>query len=183
MSKIGRQPINLPEGVKVKAADGEIVVTGPKGTLSAKLAREIKIISEGNRVKVEAKSKSRKARMMHGTTRALIANMAKGVDEGWTKELELVGTGYRSEISGNKLVILVGFSHPVEMEIPEELSVKAEKTNIEIKGIDKEKVGQFAAKVRAIRPPEPYKGKGIRYKDEEVRRKPGKAAKGPGIMA
>ena len=183
MSRIGKQPIKILEDVTVKVADRDIVVKGPKGELTFELVREVQVEQKDDSLVVSVKNKSRKARMMHGTTRALISNMIKGVKDGWTRELELVGTGYRSENSGNKLVIIVGFSHPVEMEIPEGLTVKADKTKITIEGIDKELVGKFAAKVRAVRPPEPYKGKGIRYKDEVVRRKPGKAAKGPGAMA
>lgn len=183
MSRIGKQPIKILEEVAVKITDREVLVKGPKGELTQKIIREIKVEQEDNKIIVSTKNKSRRARMMHGTTRALISNMIKGVKDGWTKELEMVGTGYRAEISGDKLILTVGFSHPVEMEIPKGLTASVEKTNIKIEGIDKELVGKFAAKVRAVRKPEPYKGKGIRYKDEVVRRKPGKAAKGAGAVA
>ena len=182
MSKIGKLPIKLPEGVKVSIEKKSVKVVGPKGELELKLPREIELVQKNGEVLVEVRSKSKNSKALHGTVRAHLSNMIKGVTKGWSKELEMVGTGYRSEVSGNDLILTVGFSHPVKMEIPKELSIKTEKTSIIIEGIDKELVGQMAAKIRAIRPPEPYKGKGIKYKDEVVRRKPGKAAKGPGVM-
>lgn len=180
MSKIGKQPIKLPEGVKVEVSEKTVSVTGPKGTLTRDIFRGIAVVKKGGQLEVIDKKKTTRSRAMHGTTRALIANMVKGVSDGWTKTLEMVGAGYKTQVSGKTLVLNVGFSHPVEIEIPEGISVRVEKTDITIDGIDREVVGQFAAKVRSTRPPEPYKGKGIRYKDEEVRRKPGKAAKTQG---
>jgi len=183
MSKIGKLSIKLPDEVKVSIEKKSVKVIGPKGELEVKLPREIALVEKDGEVLVEVKSKSKNSNALHGTIRALVANMVKGVTKGWSKELELIGTGYRSEVSGNELILTVGFSHPVKMEISEGLTIKSEKTTITIEGTDKELVGQMAAKVRAIRPPEPYKGKGIKYVDEVVRRKPGKAAKGPGAAA
>lgn len=180
MSRIGKLPVEIPEGVDVKVEAGTVVVKGQKGVLEKKLPREIGVEISGNTINVIAKSKSKNSRMLHGTYRVLISNMMIGVTQGWIKELELVGTGYRSELTGDKLVLTVGFSHPVEIAKPEGITFKVEKTAITIEGIDKELVGQVAANIRDIRPPEPYKGKGIRYKDEVVRRKAGKAAKAQG---
>lgn len=183
MSKIGKQPIKLPEGVNVEVSKKAISVTGPKGTLARDLPRGIVVVKREGQLEVVNKRKTTRSRAMHGTTRAHISNMVKGVSVGWTKILEIVGAGYKTEVSGKTLVLNVGFSHSVEIEIPEGISVRTEKTEITIEGIDRELVGHFAAKVRSVRPPEPYKGKGIRYKDEEVRRKPGKAAKTQGVQA
>lgn len=177
MSRIGRQPINLPDGVDVTLEGSNITVKGPKGSLKKEIPSNLSVKVNDNKVVVDPKRKDRGTKMMHGTYRALIANMVVGVSDGWSKELELVGTGYRTQLNGDKLVLTVGFSHPVELEIPKDLIVKVDKTNIAIDGLDKELVGQFAAEVRAVRPPEPYKGKGIKYKDEVVRRKAGKAAR------
>jgi large subunit ribosomal protein L6 len=178
MSKVGKAPIEIPDNVEVAVDGNTVSVKGPRGELARGFPSSITVKVEGSKVVVEAKNKS--AIAMHGTSRALIANMVKGVSEGWTKELEMVGTGYRAETKGNDLVLTVGYSHPVTIEGPEGISFKVEKLNITVEGVDKELVGQVAAKIRAIRPPEPYKGKGIKYKDEVVRRKPGKAAKAAG---
>ena len=153
MSKIGKQPIELPKGVNVEISEKAISVTGPKGTLARDLPRGIEVVKREGQLEVVNKRK---------TTRSM------------------VGAGYKTQVSGRTIILNVGFSHSVEIEIPEEISVRTEKTEIMIEGIDREVVGSFAAKVRSTRPPEPYKGKGIRYKDEEVRRKPGKAAKTQG---
>lgn len=180
MSKIGKQPIELPKGVNVEISEKAISVTGPKGTLARDLPRGIEVVKREGQLEVVNKRKTTRSRAMHGTTRAHISNMVKGVSAGWAKTLEMVGAGYKTQVSGRTIILNVGFSHSVEIEIPEEISVRTEKTEIMIEGIDREVVGSFAAKVRSTRPPEPYKGKGIRYKDEEVRRKPGKAAKTQG---
>jgi large subunit ribosomal protein L6 len=182
MSRVGKIPVEIPEEVKVKIEGKTIKVSGPKGELEREIPREVSVSSRDDEVIVEPKSKSKLARSLYGTMRAHIKNMIKGVKEGWTKELEMVGTGYRASVSGNKLVLTIGFSHPVEIEAPEGISFNVEKTNITIEGIDIEKVGEMAAKIRDVRPPEPYKGKGIKYKDEVVSRKPGKAAKGEGTV-
>jgi len=183
MSRIGKLPVTIPETVEVSASNGVIIVKGPKGELKREFPRDIKIELKENEVLVAPKGESKTARAMHGTWRALIANMVKGVLEGWSKQLELVGTGYRAEGSENNLVLAIGYSHPVEMKAPEGIKFNIQKTLITIEGIDKELVGQVAAKIRDIRPPEPYKGKGIKYIDEVVRRKPGKAAKAQGAAA
>ena len=176
-------PINLPDNVKLEIVHSSLKVIGPKGELERNIAKGIMVEEKDGKVLISKKNDNPKLKALHGTTRALVANMVKGVVEGWSKTLELVGTGYRAELSGNKLVINIGFSHPVEFVAPEGVDFKVEKTLITIEGIDKELVGLVAAKIRAIRPPEPYKGKGIRYQGEEVRRKPGKAAKAQGAAA
>jgi len=177
MSKIGKQPIDLPDNVQVEMGRKKIKVVGPKGSLELVLPDKITVRVDGKQALVEPEVINERTRVLHGTFRSLVFNMVKGVSEGWSKQLELVGTGYRAEVSGGKLIINVGYSHPIEVEAPEGISFKVEKNIITIEGIDKEKVGQIAAKIRSFRPPEPYKGKGIKYIDEVVRRKAGKAAK------
>ena len=180
MSRIGKLPVILPETVEISVSDGVVCIKGPKGEIKRKLPREIKIEVGKKEILIKPKGNSKTARAMHGTWRALVANMVKGVSEGWSKELELVGTGYRAEGSERDLTLAIGYSHPVKMTAPEGISFTIQKTFIKIEGIDKELVGQVAAKIRDVRPPEPYKGKGIKYIDEIVRRKPGKAAKAQG---
>ena len=175
MSRVGKKPIEIPQGVNLEVSEKKVVVKGPKGELSLNLKPGVVVEVEDNLIKVKIKNPKNKA--MHGTTRAILANMVKGVLEGWEKELEVVGTGYRCEARDNALILTVGFSHPVEIKAPENNEFKTEKNKITVSGIDKEEVGKIADIIRKVRPPEPYKGKGIRYKDEEVRRKPGKAAK------
>lgn len=183
MSKIGKLPIKLPEGVKVEI-DGQVLrVIGPKGSLERRLPEEVGLEKSEDNLRVLLKEQTKRGKSIYGTTRTIISNMVKGVSEGWSKTLELVGTGYRGEVSGTKLILNVGFSHPVIIEAPEGISFAVEKNDIIIEGADKEQVGQIAAKIRSIRPPEPYKGKGIKYKDEVVRRKPGKAVKAVGGTA
>ncbi len=175
MSRIGNRIINVPESVTVTEENGYVVVKGPKGTLQEKLLEGITIKQENNQIILERKSDIYKAN--HGTMNALITNMIKGVTEGFQKALEIIGVGYRFNVQGKKLTINAGYSHPVEMEVPEGLTVESSSnTEITVKGIDKIKVGEFAANIRKVRMPEPYKGKGIRYKDEHVRRKEGKKA-------
>ena len=183
MSRVGKVPINVPEEVKVDVSGKMVKVTGAKGTLNLEVPRELGVELADEGIVVSAKSSSKLAKSMHGTYRALISNMVTGVTQGYEKKLELVGAGYRASLSGNKLVLQVGFSHPVEFEAPEGITFKVEKNFVTIEGIDKHEVGQVAANVRAVRPPEPYKGKGIKYEDEIVRRKPGKAAKAQGAEA
>jgi large subunit ribosomal protein L6 len=176
VSRIGKKPISLPAGVKV-TVDGNIVtVQGPKGTLVQTLPEGITITEEDNQVLVQRANDNKQQRAFHGLTRALIANMVEGVTNGFEKKLELVGVGYRAQMQGKKLVISIGFSHPVEIDAPEgiEFEVPAP-TRITIKGINKQLVGNTAAHIRAIRKPEPYKGKGIKYENEHIRRKAGKA--------
>lgn len=175
MSRIGNRKIEVPTGVTVNYENGTVTVTGPKGSLSQVMLKGITMEQKDNIITLTRKSDAVKA--MHGTMNALLQNMIKGVTEGYEKALEIVGVGYRFNVSGNKLTINAGYSHPVEMIIPEGLSVEAQSnTEITIKGIDKVLVGEFAANVRKVRRPEPYKGKGIRYKDEHIRRKEGKKA-------
>ncbi len=176
MSRIGKKPISLPVGVKVTVDGNTVTVQGPKGTLEQILPEGITISQEDNQVLVERANDNKQQRAFHGLTRALIANMVEGVTNGFEKKLELVGVGYRAQMQGKKLVISIGFSHPVEIDASEgiEFEVPAP-TRITIKGIDKQLVGNTAAHIRAIRKPEPYKGKGIKYENEYIRRKAGKA--------
>ena len=175
MSRIGNRIITVPEGVTVELTDGIVTVKGPKGELTQPMLKDITMKQEENQIVLERKNENAKA--MHGTMNALISNMIKGVTEGYAKTLEIIGVGYRFNVQGQKLVVSAGYSHPVNMEIPAGLTVEANgNTEITIKGIDKVLVGEFAAKVREVRQPEPYKGKGIRYKDEHIVRKEGKKA-------
>lgn len=178
MSRIGLKPIEIPEGVEVQINGSYVKVKGPKGELSRDLHEDMIIKLEDNNVVVERKNDQKEQRALHGTTRSLISNMVEGVKNGYEKQLEIIGVGYRAQKQGNKLVIGAGYSHPVEMEQIDGIEFDVPtNTQITVKGIDKELVGAIAAKIRAVRPPEPYKGKGIRYKDEHVRRKEGKTAK------
>lgn len=178
MSRIGNKLITVPEKVTVEVNDGnEVTVKGPKGTLTRKFSDLMDIQVNGNEVKVVRPNDQKLTKQLHGTTRALLHNMIVGVSEGFTKDLELVGIGYRTAVKGSTLTLNVGFSHPVDIEIEEGLTVTCPSANaIKVEGIDKQQVGQFAAEVRKVRKPEPYKGKGIRYKGENVRRKEGKTA-------
>ena len=175
MSRIGNRKLVIPAGVTVENKDNMIKVTGPKGSLELELKKGLNVTVEGEELTITRENEQLKA--MHGTTNANIQNMIVGVSKGYEKGLEIIGVGYRFNVQGKKLVISAGYSHPVEMEIPEGLTVEANgNTEITVKGIDKVLVGEFAANVRKVRQPEPYKGKGIRYKDEHVRRKEGKKA-------
>ncbi|MBQ1620724.1 MAG: 50S ribosomal protein L6 [Oscillospiraceae bacterium] len=176
MSRIGRMPVVIPAGVEVSIEDGNLItVKGPKGTLTQKLSPKMTISMEGNEVHVARPNDEKENRALHGLTRALLHNMVVGVTEGYKKELEINGVGYRAAKEGNKLILTIGYSHPVEVaEIPG-ISIEVPSANkIVISGCDKQMVGQFAAEVREKRPPEPYKGKGIKYVDEVIRRKVGK---------
>lgn len=176
MSRIGKKPISLPAGVEIKIDGNRITVKGPKGDLTQDIPEQISIVHEENEIRVMRSSDNKKHRALHGLTRALVANMVEGVTKGFEKRLELVGVGYRAQLQGKKLVISAGYSHPVEVEPPDgiEFEVPAV-TKIVVKGIDKQLVGNTAAHIRAIRKPEPYKGKGIKYENEVIRRKAGKA--------
>lgn len=178
MSRIGRKPITLPEGVDAKIDGQQITIKGPKGTLTRDFHSEMDVKVSDNEIVVTRPSDSKRHRSLHGTTRSIIANMVEGVANGFTKELELVGVGYRAQKKGKNLNLTVGYSHPVEIEPEEgiEFDVPAQ-TSVIVKGIDKERVGATAARVRAVRKPEPYKGKGIKYKDERIIRKEGKTGK------
>ena len=175
MSRIGNRIITIPAGVTVEENEGVVVVKGPKGELKQPMLKDITMTVEGTEVKLERKNENAKA--MHGIMNALINNMIIGVTKGYEKGLEIIGVGYRFNVQGRKLVISAGYSHLVNMEIPEGITVESSSnTEITVKGIDKVLVGEFAANIRKVRSPEPYKGKGIRYKDEHVRRKEGKKA-------
>jgi large subunit ribosomal protein L6 len=181
MSRVGLMPIAVPPGVVVNIKGGEVTVTGPKGELRRQFNPEISITLDDNTLKVSRPSDSRQHRSLHGLTRSLLANMVKGVSRGFEKELEIVGVGYRAEKSGDKLVLRVGYSHLVEVSPLPGVSLAVEGANkIKVMGIDKETVGQMAAEIRAVRPPDAYKGKGIRYAGEVVRLKAGKTGKAVG---
>ena len=175
MSRIGKLPIPLPSGVTAKQTAGQVQVKGPKGTLSAALPPVIAMEVTESEIRFTRPNDKRESRALHGLARALTANLVTGVTTGFSKRLEIQGVGYRASVSGDKLNLLLGFSHPVDMEIPKGLSVAIEGgTQLSVQGMDKQMVGQFAADIRSKRPPEPYKGKGIRYVGEYVRRKVGK---------
>lgn len=179
MSRIGKKPIEVPAGVTVSVdADNVATVKGPKGELVRSFNKDIKIEQEGNVITLTRPSESKEHRTNHGTTRALLANMVTGVSEGFSKTLELVGVGYRAQLQGKKLVLNVGYSHPVEFTPENGVEVEVpSNTKVVVKGISKEQVGALASNIRDVRPPEPYKGKGIRYEGEHVRRKEGKTGK------
>ncbi len=176
MSRIGRQPIKIPKEVKIEVKDSSVSVKGPKGALDFCFGQVIEVETKEDTLLVKRKSNNKFARSLHGTTRAIINNMVKGVIEGFKKELEIVGVGYKVQMKGKNIDLNIGFSHPTQVSVPEGLKVSLpSNTKITIEGIDKEKVGEFAAKLRRLYPPEPYKGKGIRYVGEDVRKKLGKA--------
>ena len=177
MSRIGNRKLVIPEGVTITEENNVVTVKGPKGELTTKLDENITIKVEGNTLEVLRSNDNTNTKTMHGTINALINNMMTGVTKGFEKGLEIIGVGYRFQLKGNVLVVNAGYSHPVEMEIPNGITVEVpSNTEVTVKGIDKVLVGEFAANIRKVRQPEPYKGKGIRYKDEHVRRKEGKKA-------
>lgn len=176
MSRIGKQPITLPSGVEASHKDGVFTVKGPKGTLTRAIKSDVAIAIDGQTITLSPARETDHARALWGTYASHIANMVEGVTQGFTKKLEIEGVGYRGEVKGQKLVLSLGFSHPVEVEIPEGVTVVVEKGTFTITGIDKDVVGQFAAVVRGYKEPEPYKGKGIRYQGEYIIRKQGKKA-------
>lgn len=178
MSRIGRKPIEIPDGVTVRYENGKIEVKGPKGELARNIHPDMIVKIEDKQITVERPSDNKLHRSLHGTTRSVISNMINGVTEGFSKSLELVGVGYRASKSGNNIVLNVGYSHPVEIEPENNVEFEVpSNTKIVVKGIDKEAVGAIAAKIRAVRKPEPYKGKGIRYEGEWILRKVGKTGK------
>lgn len=176
MSKIGKQPIQIPGGVTVEVNGSTVKVTGPKGEITRNIARGVNIGVKDGVATVSVKGSSKTQMSLHGTTRALLNNDVKGAFQGWIRQLELVGTGFRAEVAGKTLSLTVGFSHPVKIEAPEGINFKVEKMIITVEGANREVVGQVAANVRGVKPPEPYKGKGIKYLEEVIRRKAGKAA-------
>jgi large subunit ribosomal protein L6 len=177
MSRIGRKPISLPEAVTVEIAPGQVAVKGPKGELNQRLSTDMKVEQTDGEVTIQRPTDRGEHRALHGLTRSLIANMVEGVTNGFEKQLEIQGVGYRAQLKGKNLEMALGYSHPVTVEPPEGIEfVVPQPTEIVVKGIDKQLVGQVAADIRKRRPPEPYKGKGIRYRDEHVARKVGKRA-------
>ena len=177
MSRIGRKPVNVPDAVTVTIAPGNIVVKGPKGELAQTYSQDMAVSQEENTILVARPTDRGEHRALHGLTRSLIANMVEGVTDGFEKRLEIQGVGYRAALKGKNLELALGFSHPVSIEAPEGIDFEVpQPTEIIIRGIDKQLVGQVAADIRKRRPPEPYKGKGIRYRDEQVLRKVGKRA-------
>lgn len=179
MSRIGRKPITVPAGVDVTIDGSTVTAKGPKGTLTGTFNKNMTIAKDGDTITVTRPNDEKENRSLHGLTRTLIANMVEGVHNGFSKNLEIVGIGYRANMQGKDLVLSVGYSHTVTMTPPEGITITVPAPNqIVISGPDKQQVGQFASEVRGVRPPEPYKGKGIRYADEYVRRKEGKAGKG-----
>jgi len=178
MSRVGKKPIEIPAGVTVTLNGSVVTVKGPKGELTRSFSPDMEIKVEENVINVVRPSESKEHRTIHGTTRALLANMVEGVSKGFERSLELIGVGYRAQKQGKKLVLNVGYSHPVEIEPEEGIEIEVpSNTKVTVKGISKERVGALAANIRDVRPPEPYKGKGIRYEGEYVRRKEGKTGK------
>ena len=180
MSRIGKRPITVPAKVQIKIDGASISVKGPKGELSRELPSEISVSQEGDVLTVSRRDDSRVCRQMHGLSRSLVSNMVEGVSKGFERKLQLQGVGYRAQVKGKDLVLNVGYSHPVEIPPPSgvQFAIEDKGVTIVVSGYDKEVVGNISAQIRAVRPPEPYKGKGIRYSDEVVRRKAGKAGKG-----
>lgn len=176
MSRIGKQPIHLPEGVEAVISGSNVLIRGPKGELQREFHPNITVTKDERVLSVQPKEASRESSAIWGLTRALLFNMVKGVTEGYSKELEIQGVGYRAQVQGRNLVLSLGFSHQINFPIADGADIKVEGNIMEVSGIDKELVGQIAARIRALRKPEPYKGKGIRYKGEHVRRKVGKKA-------
>jgi large subunit ribosomal protein L6 len=175
MSRVGKVPVQVPSGVTIEVANDVLKAKGKLGELTAPISSEVSVSVEDNVITVTPKDNSKKARSLWGTTRALVSNAVKGVSEGFTVDLEITGVGYRASVEGKNLVLALGFSHPVNYPIPEGVTVKCERpTAISISGSDKQKIGQMAAEVRGFRPPEPFKGKGVRYADEQILRKEGK---------
>ncbi len=178
MSRIGKRPISIPNKVTVVIDGQSVTVKGPKGELSRVLPNEVEVVQEGETVLVNRRDDSRVARQRHGLCRTLVANMVEGVSQGFQRRLEITGVGYRAQVQGKNLTLNMGYSHPVQIEPPEGIQFAVENnTNVIVTGIDKEIVGNTAARIRAVRPPEPYKGKGIRYTGEVIKRKAGKAGK------
>jgi large subunit ribosomal protein L6 len=178
MSRIGKRPISIPQKVTISISGQDVEVKGPKGELARTLPSEVEVTQEGGTLLVNRRNDSRVARQRHGLCRTLVSNMVEGVSQGFQKRLEIQGVGYRAQVQGRNLILNVGYSNPVRIEPPEGIEVAVENnTNVVVTGINKELVGNTAAKIRSVRPPEPYKGKGIRYAGEVVRRKAGKAGK------
>jgi large subunit ribosomal protein L6 len=180
VSRIGKKPVEVPKGVNVTLAEGNITIKGPKGELSRRVPPMVAVQSDGGKIMVTKTSNDRRARAMHGLARSLIQNMVTGVSQGFTRVLEINGVGYKAETRPNVLFLTLGYSHPLEVFLPTGVTAKVEKNRVELNGIDREVLGQLAAVIREQRGPEPYKGKGIKYLEETIRRKVGKAGVGSG---
>ena len=178
MSRIGKKPIDMPKGVKLEIKEGEIIVTGPKGTLKRPLLEGMTVQADGNVVNVQRSSEEKKIMGYHGLMRTLIANMVEGVHNGFERKLEIIGIGYRAEMQGNNVVFYLGYSHPIAFALPQGISAQVDKqTLLTVKGIDKELLGEVAAKMRALRKPDAYKNKGVKYANEVLKKKAGKSGK------
>jgi len=177
VSRIGKLPVEIPANTTINLANNLLIVKGPKGQLSRQLNGKVNVEYKDNQVSVKRNNDSKESLSLHGLTRALVANMVEGVTSGFTKKLQIVGIGYKAEMKGNNLLLTIGYSHPIYVAVPDDIKISTPSpTDIEISGIDKELVGKVAAKIRSFRKPEPYKGKGIKYDNEQVRRKAGKTA-------
>jgi large subunit ribosomal protein L6 len=176
MARFGRLPVTLPEGIKAEIKDGSVIVSGSKGSVTRSFPKGVSVKQEGNDLVIGAKGEEKYAGAIKGTMRAHLLNMIKGVTEGWKKDLEIVGTGFRAEVRGSDLVLTVGYSHTVTIKAPEGVKFSVTKNVITVEGVDRDAVGQTSANIRAVRPPDAYQGKGIRYSDEIVKKKPGKQA-------
>lgn len=175
MSRIGKQPVVLPAGISAKVADGAVTLKGPKGELTQKIPETVAVALDGSVLNITRQGEDKQSRADHGTIRALLQNMVVGLKEGYSRELEIQGVGFKASISGKQLTLNVGYSHPVDYTVPEGITVAVtDGTQLKVSGVDKQLVGQVSARIRSFRPPEPYKGKGVRYKNERVRRKAGK---------
>lgn len=178
MSRIGKKPIEMPKGVKFEINEGEIIVTGPKGTLKRPLLEGLTVQADGNVINVQRASNEKKIMGYHGLMRTLVANMVEGVHNGFERKLEIIGIGYRAEMQGNNVVFYLGYSHPIVFDLPQGISAQVDKqTSLTIKGIDKELLGEIAAKMRALRKPDAYKNKGVKYAEEVLKKKAGKSGK------
>jgi large subunit ribosomal protein L6 len=178
MSRIGKKPIELPKGVKCEIKEGEVIVTGPKGTLQRPLLEGMNVQAEGNVLTIQRANDEKKIMSYHGLMRTLIANMVEGVSNGFERKLEIIGIGYRAEMQGNNVVFYLGYSHPIVFALPEGISAQIDKqTSLTVKGIDKELLGEIAAKMRALRKPDAYKNKGVKYATEVLKKKAGKSGK------
>jgi large subunit ribosomal protein L6 len=179
MSRIGRLPVEIPQGVTVRVTDGRVRAEGPKGVLERRVEPEVSVAVDGGKVLVKRRDDSRRARSLHGLTRVLVSNMVQGVGKGFTRVLEISGVGYRAEARGDILFLTLGFSHPIAFQLPKGVTAKVDRqVVVTLEGADRELLGQAAAAIRELRPPEPYKAKGIKYAEERIRRKAGKAAAG-----
>lgn len=176
MSRFSKIPVTIPENIKIEIKDGAVSVTGPKGTLTRAIPTDVALVQEDGKLKINTKGEGKFERAIRGTIKAHVNNMIKGVTDGWTKSLEIIGTGYRAEVKGNDLQLILGYSHPILIKAPDGIKFSVEKLKVTVEGMDKDVVGQVAAEIRASREPDVYQGKGVRYENEIIRKKPGKQA-------